>query len=365
MRKLLLIFSMLLFSTGLTAKDKDLIADINTTMGTIKVKLFYKKAPQTVSNFVTLAQKGFYNGIIFHRVIPGFMIQTGDPDGNGTGGPGYSFADEFDASLKHSKKGMLSMANSGPNTNGSQFFITVAPTPHLDNKHSIFGEVISGYDVAEKISKVDRDPRDKPKKEVKITSIKIEGNWYKPEKVKTVKKLSSKEIESMLATISKKAASSIGSAEKYPKVSELKFVQGQSRSQNAIAVYNVNYGAKVKGQLYVGADISGKAPVFKQLQFSNNSVKQSTKPYDKQLTKQEVEKELKDISAKFASAVSSIGGYGKAKDIKYVKHASRGRMTQVLYDVTFSNKSNGQMIIVSTIKDDKKFAFLQAQFSTK
>ena len=184
MRKILFVLSMLFLNGNLSAKDKDLIADINTTMGTMKVKLFYKKAPQTVSNFVTLAQKGFYNGIIFHRVIPNFMIQTGDPDGNGTGGPGYAFGDEFDPSLKHSKPGMLSMANSGPNTNGSQFFITVAPTPHLDNKHSVFGEVISGYDIAEKISKVDRDARDKPKKEVKIKTITIEGKWYKPEEVK-------------------------------------------------------------------------------------------------------------------------------------------------------------------------------------
>jgi peptidyl-prolyl cis-trans isomerase A (cyclophilin A) len=154
-------------------------AVFNTTEGRFKVKFFEKEAPNTVKNFTDLAEgvktgKPFYNGLIFHRVIPDFMIQGGCPQGTGRGGPGYNFADEFHPSLKHTKPGLLSMANAGPNTNGSQFFVTVAATPWLDNRHSIFGEVVEGYDVVEKISKVPRDASDRPKKDVRIDTVTIE-----------------------------------------------------------------------------------------------------------------------------------------------------------------------------------------------
>ena len=154
-------------------------AAFDTSEGKFKVKLFADKAPNTVNNFVSLADgsktgKPFYDGTTFHRVIPDFMIQGGCPLGTGTGGPGYKFADEFHPTLKHTKGGLLSMANAGPNTNGSQFFVTVAATPWLDNKHSIFGEVVEGYDVVEKISKVPRGAQDRPVKEVRINSVTIE-----------------------------------------------------------------------------------------------------------------------------------------------------------------------------------------------
>ena len=154
-------------------------AVFDTTEGTFKIELFAAPAPRTVENFVSLAEgtktgKPFYDGTIFHRVIPDFMIQGGDPQGTGRGGPGYNFADEFHGELKHSKPGILSMANAGPNTNGSQFFITVAATPHLDNRHSVFGEVTEGYDVVKKISQAPRDRQDRPLKEVRINSVKIE-----------------------------------------------------------------------------------------------------------------------------------------------------------------------------------------------
>jgi peptidyl-prolyl cis-trans isomerase A (cyclophilin A) len=164
-------------------------ATFKTSEGTFKVKLFDDKAPKTVANFVELAdgtkewtdpktrskaKRPFYNGLIFHRVIDGFMIQGGCPMGNGMGDPGYKFADEFGPGLKHDKDGILSMANSGPNSNGSQFFITLAPTPWLDNKHAIFGEVTEGKDVVEKIGKTRTAAQDRPAKEIKINSVKIE-----------------------------------------------------------------------------------------------------------------------------------------------------------------------------------------------
>lgn len=148
-------------------------ARFETNKGNFTVKLFGEKAPKAVSNFIFLSKEGFYNSLVFHRVIADFMIQGGDPQGNGTGGPGYSFEDEFDPTLTFSKPGILAMANSGPDTNDSQFFITVAPTPHLNNKHTIFGEVVEGYGVVETISKVSVDGNDQPQEDVTISKIEI------------------------------------------------------------------------------------------------------------------------------------------------------------------------------------------------
>jgi len=149
------------------------IAEFDTKMGKFKIELYSDKAPLTVGNFIKLVEKGFYKGLIFHRVIPNFMIQGGCPHGTGRGGPGYTIRDEFHPDLKHNVKGILSMANAGPNTGGSQFFITVAPTPWLDGHHSIFGKVIEGMDVVESISKVEKDRMDKPIKDIVINSINI------------------------------------------------------------------------------------------------------------------------------------------------------------------------------------------------
>jgi cyclophilin family peptidyl-prolyl cis-trans isomerase len=146
-------------------------AVLHTDKGEIKIDLFADKVPNTVNNFVFLAQAGFYDGVIFHRVIDNFMAQTGDPTGTGRGGPGYAFGDEFHKDLKHSKPGILSMANAGPNTNGSQFFITHIPTPWLDGKHSVFGEVVEGMDVLFSIPA--RDPVRPEYTGVKIQSIEI------------------------------------------------------------------------------------------------------------------------------------------------------------------------------------------------
>ena len=159
------------------AENEKLIATINTNVGSFEIELFAAKVPKTVENFVGLAINGKYNGVIFHRVIPNFMIQGGDPTGTGRGGESYwggKFSDEFDATLKHTKPGILSMANAGPNTNGSQFFITLVPTPWLDGKHSVFGEVISGMEVIEAIGKTKTGAMDKPVNDIVMESIKIE-----------------------------------------------------------------------------------------------------------------------------------------------------------------------------------------------
>lgn len=151
-------------------------AEITTSQGKFVVKLRPDVAPKAVENFTKLAEKGYYNDVIFHRVIKQFMIQGGDPTGTGRGGDsiwGKTFEDEYSPALKFDKPGLLAMANRGPATNGSQFFITVAPTPWLTNKHTIFGEVVSGYDVVQKIENTPTGPMDKPVEPVKILSIKI------------------------------------------------------------------------------------------------------------------------------------------------------------------------------------------------
>jgi peptidyl-prolyl cis-trans isomerase A (cyclophilin A) len=149
-------------------------AEFNTNKGNFKIELFEDKAPITTGNFTKLTKDGFYNGLIFHRVIPNFMIQGGCPEGTGRGGPGYTIKDEFHPDLKHDTKGILSMANAGPNTGGSQFFITVAPAPWLDGQHSVFGKVIEGMDVIDAISIVKTVRNDKPLENVVIDNIIIE-----------------------------------------------------------------------------------------------------------------------------------------------------------------------------------------------
>lgn len=147
------------------------VATFNTNMGSFEIELFEDKAPATVENFVELAEKGFYNGLIFHRVIDGFMIQGGCPLGKGTGGPGYKIKDEFHPDLKHDSEGILSMANAGPDTGGSQFFITLAETAWLDNHHAVFGKVTSGIEVVRSIGSVKTGYADKPVEDVVIREI--------------------------------------------------------------------------------------------------------------------------------------------------------------------------------------------------
>jgi len=181
-------------SSTMTTNEPGLYAKFETNEGTFLVKLFDQDAPKTVANFTGLAQgtkeftdpktrtkvkRPFYDGLDFHRVIKDFMVQGGDPLGNGTGGPGFQFEDEFTSTRTFDKPGILAMANAGPNTNGSQFFITVAKTPWLNKRHTIFGEVVEGYDVVDKISHVPTDGNDHPVVPVTITKLTIEDRRKK------------------------------------------------------------------------------------------------------------------------------------------------------------------------------------------
>ncbi|MDR1656631.1 MAG: peptidylprolyl isomerase [Deltaproteobacteria bacterium] len=173
------IFSLCLIAAPVWAQEagtKRTVVVFETTLGTFKAELYDDLAPKTAGNFKSLIEKKFYDGTIFHRVIADFMIQGGDPDGTGRGGPGYKIDDEFGPGLVHNAPGILSMANAGPNTGGSQFFITLAPTKWLDGKHAIFGKVVSGLDVVEAIGKVQTGQADRPVTEVKIERLYVAQN---------------------------------------------------------------------------------------------------------------------------------------------------------------------------------------------
>ena len=182
MRKILTLLLIVVFAFLVAAcggeekkaeKVKSATAVFETNMGTFEVALATAEAPGTTDNFIKLAKKDFYNGVIFHRVIDGFMIQGGDPTGTGMGGPGYKIKDKFSPKLKHDSEGVISMANSGPNTGGSQFFITLKGTPWLDGKHAVFGKVTKGMEIVRKIGKIKTGSQDKPLQDVVIKKISI------------------------------------------------------------------------------------------------------------------------------------------------------------------------------------------------
>jgi len=179
MKKIILPLLLVIFTSGCVTSNVIGVdmgnrhAFFETSMGTFKVELFEDKAPITAGNFIKLAEDKFYDGLTFHRVIDNFMIQGGCPKGDGTGGPGYNIEDEFHKDLKHDSEGILSMANAGPDTGGSQFFITLAATPWLDGKHAVFGKVVEGMDVVRKMGKVRTGPMDRPVEPVVINSVKI------------------------------------------------------------------------------------------------------------------------------------------------------------------------------------------------
>ncbi len=262
---LLILPTRLAFAEDLTNKT-DLKAKIKTTQGDIEVKLFASKVPQTVSNFYNLTKQGFYNGVIFHRVIPGFMIQTGDPKGDGTGGPGYTFADEFNKDLKHDKPGILSMANAGPDTNGSQFFITVAPTPHLDNKHSIFGEVTSGMDVVNAIVNAKANGS-KPEKDIKILSVDIIGD-FKPIEVKKIKQMTDEDLKKMTVDFATKLLKKVSEVQNYGNFQTINLVASRSKGSQAQVYYKSDFTKKKDLQIVLIGEVKDNSFTMQQFQFA-------------------------------------------------------------------------------------------------
>ncbi|HYX35452.1 MAG TPA: peptidylprolyl isomerase [Oligoflexus sp.] len=245
---------------------QDLKAKIKTSQGDIEIKLFADKVPQTVSNFYNLAKQGFYKDIIFHRVIPGFMVQTGDPKGDGTGGPGYTFADEFHKDLKHDKPGILSMANAGPDTNGSQFFITVAPTPHLDNKHSVFGEVTAGMDVVNAIVNAKANGS-KPEKDIKILSVDIIGD-FKPVEVKKIKQMTSDDLKKLTSDYATKLLKKVAEVQDYGTFQTLNLVDSRSRSGQAQVYYKADFSKKKNLQIVLIGEVKNNKFIMQQFQFA-------------------------------------------------------------------------------------------------
>ncbi|MCY4443251.1 MAG: peptidylprolyl isomerase [Proteobacteria bacterium] len=237
----------------------DVVATLETNFGKIKVKLYHKRVPKTVSNFVELVNKGFYDGLSFHRIVAKFVIQGGDPNGNGTGGPGYKFDDEFHHELKHNKKGLLSMANSGVNTNGSQFFITLGVASHLDGKHAVFGEVISGMDVVDKIAAVKVDARSAPRESVLMKKVTVTNN-FTPVPFKKYHSLKKEDVQALTTDIAMDAYNALSAVKnkKFPVVGEFKkkeLIQFRSDRQALLAVYMIT-GSESNLQVYIQGVVS-------------------------------------------------------------------------------------------------------------
>jgi peptidyl-prolyl cis-trans isomerase A (cyclophilin A)/peptidyl-prolyl cis-trans isomerase-like 1 len=266
-------WAVLLFLTsGASLSHAAVLARMTTSHGPIEITLYADKAPKTVSNFIELARKGFYDGVTFHRIVPGFVIQGGDPMGTGAGGPGYCFQDEIVDGLTHSKAGILSMANSGPDTNGSQFFITLAATPHLDRKHTVFGEVTGGMDTVTKIAatksrELPQDP--KAVQKIVIQKVEIVGD-FKPVAFTKVTELTSADLEKLLQPKVAELAASIGrtaNTTRTGKFVKASMEQGRTKCAEAQAIFNLEYEKSAKAKLVVYGRTEGKSFEVSQLQW--------------------------------------------------------------------------------------------------
>lgn len=265
MRLVFALVSLLFTNATLPALADDVTAKLHTSLGLIEVRLYADKAPKTVGNFVELARSGFYDGVVIHRVVPGFVIQGGDPKGTGAGGPGYCFDDEIHPELKHAKSGILSMANSGPNTNGSQFFITLAATPSLDGKHSVFGEVTSGMDVVNRIGAA-KTKASKPIEDIKFTKVEIVGS-YKSSPITKVRELSEAELDAALKQPVGELLGSIGQTLGLGKVEAVKLDKGRAKCAEGQATYLVDFAKNRGAKLLVYGRSDDKTFAIKQFQF--------------------------------------------------------------------------------------------------
>lgn len=249
------------------AEAGDLSATLSTSAGIIEIKLLPEAAPKTVSNFVTLAQKGFFDGLIFHRIVPGVLIQTGDPRGNGSGGPGYCFADEFTSGLKHSKAGLVSMANTGAATNGSQFFVTLAAAPHLDQRHTIFAEVTKGMEVVTKIAQSELVGV-KPVVDIKINKISIAGE-FKPVAFTKQRQLSDSELKTKLQTPVRQLLTGVAETLNLGALGDLKFRYVHSKCAESQVAFDASFAKASAAKLLLFGRVHGDDElVIEQFQFT-------------------------------------------------------------------------------------------------
>jgi peptidyl-prolyl cis-trans isomerase A (cyclophilin A) len=246
----------------------DVTAVVETGLGSFEIKLYGDKAPITVSNFVELVRRGYYNGLKIHRVIGNVLIQTGDPRGDGTGGPGYTFADEFHDSLKHDKPGIVSMANGGPNANGSQFFVSLLPQPSLDRRHSVFGEVVKGLDVVRALSNVPAIAS-KPRPDIFVQSIKIVGD-FSPREFEKVAELSPEAVQALATPIVTKILEKVGEAQNLGTISKVEFRSVRSRGRSSQIEFSVDYAEEKGGLILVYGQFTGTRFDVLQFQFTRS-----------------------------------------------------------------------------------------------
>lgn len=246
----------------------DVQAKITTTKGVIVAKLFDTQVPMTVGNFVTLARQGFYDGTLFHRVVANYLVQGGDPLGTGAGGPGYCFADEIVPELKLAKAGMLAMANTGPQTNGSQFFFTLAPAPNLDGKHTVFGEVVEGLDVLTAIG-LAKTKSSKPEDDIKVMKVDIVGD-FTPPKLEKVRELKDAELEAVLKAPVEDLFEKVGASLGYGKLLGMRFEKGRRKCGEGQVSYVADYASHKGARMLIFGKSTASGFAIQQFQFGKS-----------------------------------------------------------------------------------------------